>query len=158
MRIIEVKEDKKAYLDLLLLADEQEDMIDRYLERGRLFTLFDDDLRSLCLVTHEGNRDYEIKNIATYKAYQNRGYGKALIDYVCEKYKGHGDFMYVGTGETPTILRFYENCGFVKSHKIDDFFVEHYDEPIIEEGIQLVDMIYLKRDLRSKGSKGAYYE
>ena len=29
MKIIEVKENKKQYLDLLLLADEQENMIDR---------------------------------------------------------------------------------------------------------------------------------
>ena len=32
MKIVEVKENKKQYLDLLLLADEQEDMIDRYLD------------------------------------------------------------------------------------------------------------------------------
>ena len=34
MDIIRVTEDKKKFIDLLLLADEQEDMIDRYLERG----------------------------------------------------------------------------------------------------------------------------
>ena len=34
LKIIEVKENKKEYLDLLLLADEQEDMIDRYLSKG----------------------------------------------------------------------------------------------------------------------------
>ena len=37
MKIIEVKENKKQYLDLLLLADEQEDMIDRYLDNGKMF-------------------------------------------------------------------------------------------------------------------------
>ena len=30
MKIIEITENKKQYLDLLLLADEQENMIDRY--------------------------------------------------------------------------------------------------------------------------------
>ena len=29
--------DKKQYLSLLLLADEQEDMVDRYLERGFMY-------------------------------------------------------------------------------------------------------------------------
>ena len=33
VEIREVTADKKQYLELLLLADEQEDMIDRYLER-----------------------------------------------------------------------------------------------------------------------------
>ena len=39
MKIVEVKENKKQYLDLLLLADEQEDMIDRYLDKGRCMYL-----------------------------------------------------------------------------------------------------------------------
>ena len=34
-----IRENKKQYLDLLLLADEQEDMIDRYLARGTLFVM-----------------------------------------------------------------------------------------------------------------------
>ena len=42
MKIQKVTSDKKEYLDLLLLADEQEDMIDRYLERGEMFILTDD--------------------------------------------------------------------------------------------------------------------
>ena len=39
MEIKQVFENKKQYLDLLLLADEQEDMIDRYLEGGEMFVL-----------------------------------------------------------------------------------------------------------------------
>lgn len=36
MKIRKVETDKKRYLDLLLLADEQEEMIDRYLECGTI--------------------------------------------------------------------------------------------------------------------------
>ena len=36
MKIIEITESKKQYLELLLLADEQENMIDRYLNKGRM--------------------------------------------------------------------------------------------------------------------------
>ena len=36
LKIIEVTENKKQYLNLLLLADEQEDMIDRYIDKGRM--------------------------------------------------------------------------------------------------------------------------
>lgn len=35
MEIREVKENKKQYLSLLLLADEQENMVDRYLDIRR---------------------------------------------------------------------------------------------------------------------------
>jgi len=55
--------------------------------------------------------------------------------------------MLVGTGETPGTLSFYESCGFVRSHRIPDFFTDHYHHSIVEEGITLKDMIYLKKEL-----------
>ena len=39
MEIEQVTQNKKRWLNLLLLADEQEDMLDRYLERGALYVL-----------------------------------------------------------------------------------------------------------------------
>jgi hypothetical protein len=47
MRIEIITNNKKQYLDLLLLADEQEDMIDRYLESGDMFALYNDDLKTI---------------------------------------------------------------------------------------------------------------
>ena len=76
MEIKLVTSDKKEFLDLLLLADEQESMIDRYLERGDMFVLYDDGLKALCVVTREGEGVYEIKNIATVPFFQRQGYGK----------------------------------------------------------------------------------
>jgi hypothetical protein len=55
--------------------------------------------------------------------------------------------MLVGTGLTPKILSFYESCGFEKSYREKNFFIDNYDHPIFEGDIQLVDMIYLKKDL-----------
>jgi hypothetical protein len=54
MKITEITENKKQYLNLLLLADEQEDMIDRYLMRGRMFILTDGIVKAECVVTDEG--------------------------------------------------------------------------------------------------------
>ena len=65
MVIRQVDKDKKRYLELLLLADEQEDMIDRYLEHGTLFVLEDDGVKGVCVVTQEGEDLLEIKNLAT---------------------------------------------------------------------------------------------
>ena len=45
MRIVEVTENKKQYLDLLLLADEQEDMVGRYLYNGKMYVLDDDGVK-----------------------------------------------------------------------------------------------------------------
>lgn len=52
--ISRITNNKKQYLDLLLLADEQESMIDRYLERGELFVLDDGGVKAVGVVTDEG--------------------------------------------------------------------------------------------------------
>lgn len=147
MKITEVKENKKQYISLLLLADEQENMIDRYLDRGTMYVLDDGGVKCECVVTDEGNKILEIKNIATTQSCQGKGYGKLLIDFIVRKYKGDYSVLQVGTGDSPLTIPFYEKCGFVRSHRIENFFIENYEHPIYEGGIQLKDMIYLQRKL-----------
>ena len=50
MNIKQINQNKKEFLDLLLLADEQESMIDKYLERGDMFALEDDGVKAVCVV------------------------------------------------------------------------------------------------------------
>ena len=148
MEIKKIEDYKKQFLDLLLLADEQESMIDKYLERGDLFAVYEDqELRSICVVTDEGTGCCELKNIATYEKWHGRGYGSQLIQYISAYYKGQYQTMLVGTGDTPRIIRFYEKNGFSLSHRLPNFFVDNYDHLIIEDGVQLVDMVYLKKEL-----------
>ena len=147
MKIIEVTENKKQYLDLLLLADEQEDMIDRYIDKGTMYVLDDNGVKSECIVTDEGNGIIEIKNIATVPDYQGNGYAKALIDFLVKEYGGKYSVLQVGTGDSPLTVPFYEKCGFIRSHSIPNFFTDNYDHPIFECGVQLVDMIYLQRTI-----------
>ena len=145
MNIIEITENKKEYLTLLLLADEQEDMIDRYLDNGRMYVLDDNGIKCECVVTDEGNGVLEIKHIATVPEYQGEGYAKALIDFIIKKYREQYIVLQVGTGDSPLTIPFYEKCGFVRSHIIPNFFTDNYDHPIYEGGRQLVDMVYLQR-------------
>ncbi len=155
MTIELVPQDKKRYLDLLLIADEQEDMIDKYLDRGDLYVLQDGGVKGVCVVTDEGEGVWEIKNIATDPDARGKGYGRQLIDFVVEAYRDRGHTLLVGTGESPLTVPFYERCGFVPSHRIKDFFLENYDHPIFECGVQLKDMVYLTRPLgKSKGTAG----
>ena len=53
----------------------------------------------------------------------------------------------VGTGETPSTLSFYAQCGFRPAGRIPDFFTRNYDHPIVEEGVLLRDMILLEQPL-----------
>src|SRR5215510_5441953 len=132
MKIEKIIENKKQFLDLLLLADEQENMIDKYLPSGDLFALYDNDLKSVCVVAPIDSETCELKNIATYEKYQGRGYGKALIRFICDFYKNNYKTMLVGTGEVPTILSFYESCGFEKSYRVKNFFTDNYDHLMFE--------------------------
>ena len=147
MEIKEYCENKKRLLSLLLLADEQEDMIDRYIDRGTMYVLDDDGIKCECVVTDEGDGVLEIKNLAVESECQGKGYGRAMIDFVAARYRGQFSVLQVGTGDSPLTVPFYEKCGFVRSHIVKNFFTDNYDHPIFECGIQLVDMIYLRRKL-----------
>jgi len=147
MEIVEVRDSKKDYLPLLLLADEQEDMIDRYLDRGTMYLLVDGGVKSECVVTDEGNGVLEIKNIATEPAHQMMGYARSLIDFLVKKYREHFSVLRVGTGDSPLTIPFYEHCGFSRSYVVRNFFTDNYDHPIYEGGEQLIDMVYLQRSL-----------
>ena len=147
MKIRRVETDKKQYLALLLLADEQEDMVDRYLERGTMYVLEDGGVRAECVVTDEGDGVLELKSLAVEPAFQGRGYGKALVNFLVQTYKERYAVLQVGTGDSPSTVPFYEACGFRRHHLVKNFFTDHYDRPIYECGVQLVDMVYLQRKL-----------
>ena len=147
MIIREVNENKKQFISLLLLADEQENMIDRYIEKGTMYVLGDDNVKAECVVTDEGNGILEIKNIAVNPENQGMGYGKTLIDFIASKYADEYSILQVGTGDSPLTIPFYEKCGFIRSHTIHNFFTDNYAHPIYEGGVQLIDMIYLRRHL-----------
>ena len=147
MEIRMVNNNKKQFISLLLLADEQEDMIDKYIERGTMYVLEDNGVKCECVVTDEGNGILEIKNIATVPECQGKGYAKKMIDYIVSKYEKQYTILQVGTGDSPLTIPFYEKCGFVRAHSIKNFFIDNYDHPIYECGIQLVDMVYLRRNI-----------
>ena len=141
-------ENKRDYLPLLLLADEQENMINLYLDRGTMFVLEEDGIiKGECVVTDEGDGVLEIQNLAVAQEYQGKGYGKRLIEYVVNRYKNRYKVLQVGTGDSPLTVPFYEHCGFIQHHVIKNYIADHYDQPIFEGGKQLIDKIYLRMKL-----------
>ena len=150
MDFIQIFEDKKDYLDLLLLADEQESMVDTYLEQGEMFVCMNPDPVGEIVVVALGNGVFEIKNLATAPQHHGKGYGRALIEFVMEHYKDRCRQMMVGTGDSPLTLPFYKKCGFREHHRIKNFYTDHYDHPIFEAGIQLVDMVCLSRECKEE--------
>ena len=145
---IKKAENKRDYMSFLLLADEQEDMIDLYLDRGTMFILENDGMAiGECVVTDEGNGILEIQNLAVEEAHQGKGYGKKLIEFIADHYRDRYDVLQVGTGDSPLTVPFYEHCGFVQHHVEKNYILEHYDHPIFEGGKQLIDKVYLRMNL-----------
>lgn len=141
-------DNKRAFLPLLLLGDEQEDMIERYLDRGTLWTLRDGGrLRAVCVVTEESGGDFEIKNLAVAPESQRRGYGRAMVEHMVRQCRGRGRRLLVGTGDSPLTVPFYEACGFRECGRIKNFFPDYYDHPIYEAGRRLVDMVLFSMSL-----------
>lgn len=147
MEFLEIVNDKRVYMPLLLLADEQEDMVEKYIDNGRMFVLKDPCVKAECVVTDEGNGVLEIKNLAVYPDAQKHGYGRALVAFIEKEFSGCFEILQVGTGDSPLTVPFYERCGFTKSHIVKNFFVENYHHPIYEAGKRLVDMVYFQKML-----------
>lgn len=148
MEFLKIENNKKRYIDLLLLGDEDEKTIDKYLERGEMYILDDNGIKAECVVTDEGSKILEIKNIAVSPKFQKQGYGKKLIEFITEKYSENFSVIQAGTGDSPLTIPFYEKYGFRKSHIVKNFFIDNYKNPIYEEGVQLIDMIYLQKNLK----------
>lgn len=148
MTFYEITENKMQVLPLLLLADEQEEMIEKYIYRGRLFVLEkEENIIGVIVVTDEGEGVLEIKNLAVQTEAQGKGYGQELIRMVEEKFKGDFSILQVGTGDSPLTIPFYEKYGFQRTGIIKNFFLLNYDHPIIEAGSQLIDMVILQKKL-----------
>lgn len=146
LKIVQVIDEKQRFMPLLLIGDESADMIKQYLDRGNLYVGYiGDEAVSVCVVTVEGNSACEVKNLAVKPEWQNRGIGRRMLAYI-EK-QNIGKTIILGTGETPSTLRFYNACGYTYSHRVKDFFTDNYPKPIIEEGVLLRDMIYLSKQL-----------
>lgn len=142
--IIEIDGNKKQYLPLLLIGDESESMIDRYLDYGTLFIGFFNGMPiAVCVAVNLEPDVVEIKNLAVEAEFRRQGYGRRMLEHVESQHSNKK--IILGTGETPSTLKFYKSCGYSYSHSIPNFFTDNYPTPIIEEGTTLSDMIYLKK-------------
>jgi len=143
----QVTSGKKACLPLLLLGDEQESMIDRYLARGEMFTLTrGEELLGVAVVTDEGGGVLELQNIAVPQEHWRKGYGTMLLRRVLWHYAGRAERMVLGTGDVPKAMGFYRKCGFERSHVVKDYFLQ-YDHLMYEDGVLLRDKVYMTKEL-----------
>ena len=145
--IIEIK-DKNKYMDLLLEADPQEEMILKYINNSDMYGIIDDN-KVVCVICiyRVDNETCELKNISTLKEYRNKGYAHKLIEFVFDKYKKSYKRMIVGT--TENMIPFYVLNGFTKYYKtVKNFFVDNYSEEIWDGDLHCIDMYYYCKEFK----------
>ena len=83
MKVIEIFENKKDFMELLLIGDEEEAMVLKYLEAGNLYALYDSEiLKSVCVTLPINKDTVEIKNLATYPKFQKQGCASFLLNFI----------------------------------------------------------------------------
>ena len=137
-------------MKLLLEADPEKEQIEKYLKDGDLFVLrYEGEIACIVVAIKIDNEIVELKNIVTVEKYSGQGYGKKMIKYLADNYKTKYKKMIVGTTENN--IPFYVKQGFDKYEKtIKNFFVDNYDEEIIDGDLHCIDMYYYSKDLSQK--------
>lgn len=90
----------------------------------------------------------ELVELAIAPERQGQGLGRQFIAWLAEEAKRRGKRqIIVGTSSTSAAnLLFYQKCGFrIDSIRHDYFW--YYDEPVIENGLPVRDMIVFRYDL-----------
>ncbi|KAA0948530.1 GNAT family N-acetyltransferase [Sporosarcina sp. ANT_H38] len=146
MKIRKLLIDEAPPFDLLLLADPSREMVEQYMANGECRVAEEDgEIVGVYVLVNLGDKTMEIINIAVDERMHGHGIGKQLISDAIQTAKELGcKSLEVGTGNSSiSQLAFYQKRGFRMDGIIKDFFVDHYEEGIFENGIQCRDMIRL---------------
>ncbi|MDI4646296.1 GNAT family N-acetyltransferase [Cohnella hashimotonis] len=151
MRIEPLGTGEEPPMDLLLLADPSEKLVSQYLKRGSCYVAKTEEAGVIGTYVLLPTRPdtAELVNVAVDERRQGRGIGKALVLHAVETARREGyRTIEVGTGNSGIgQLALYQKCGFRIVGVDFDFFVRHYDEPIVENDIPCRDMIRMCQDL-----------
>lgn len=150
IQIQELHKEEAVPYELLLLADPSKKMIDGYIHSSFVYTAKSDEQIVAVYALQEINQDSaEIKNLAVAEALQGKGLGTYLLQHCISiaREKGYS-YIIIGTGNTSSgQLYLYQKLGFEIFATKENFFTDHYPEPIYENGIQCKHMILLQKKL-----------
>ncbi|WP_067842005.1 GNAT family N-acetyltransferase [Amphibacillus sediminis] len=142
-------ESRNNYLELLLMADENIDMVKSYMNEGELYLIQTNhqDI-GIALFTFPEHRTVELKNFAFAQDFRGKGFGKQTIQEARQLFKTRGyQKMIVATANSSIAnIAFYQKVGFRLTHVELDFF-NHYHPPIYEYGIKAQDKLIFQMPL-----------
>lgn len=146
-KMIEIKE-ISPYLvpqKLLLEADPSIERVNQYLEDSLCYVaVIQKEIVGVCVLNPVDKNRIELFNIAVLPENQKSGIGSQLLQFVLDSVREKNfESVELGTGTFGYQLTFYQRFGFRVDSILKDHFINNYDEPIFENGIQLKDMLRL---------------
>lgn len=151
MKVRQLTRQEPIPYDLLLVADETIEAIDKYIKDSEIFVIeLKEKVIAVYVLQVMDTHMMEIKNIAVDPAHQGQGIGTFLLSDAAQKARERGfRAITIGTGDAARKqLDLYQKVGFKIFKVKKNFFPDNYPDPIYENGILLRDMILLKKDLK----------
>ena len=144
--ISKVIDNKNNYMNLLLEADPDKNVVCNYIENGEMYILKNSEkVLAEIVITKVDEETCELKNIATLPEARGNGYAKILIEHVFNEYRTKYKRMIVGT--TENMIPFYVLNGFNEYYKtVKNFFVDNYSEEVWDGDLHCIDMYYYSKE------------
>ena len=132
-------------ISLLLEADPSHKLIESYLPEAFCFAATDDGpVIAACVLKEIGKNTAELFNISVLPEHQKKGIGTELLTFAINQLKHlNVSKVELGTGTFGYQLTYYQRLGFRVSSVEKDYFLDHYSDPIFENGIQHKDRLRL---------------
>ena len=145
---------RERHLPLLLEADDAEDHMRGYLDRGELLEIHDaDGMIGVVVFVREAD-EVEIWNIALAEEHRGRGLGRAAIGAIADRCTRAGATrLTVGTSDCSLgTIAFYRKAGFRFAGVREGYF-DAYLIAVVENGIRARDMVMLRMALPSDSTR-----
>ena len=145
--MVEIKEISSDLVPkkLLIEADPSIEHVNQYLKDSLCYVAeLQNEIVGVCILKPINKNRIELFNIAVLPANQKSGIGSQLLQFVLDRLKEKNiESVELGTGTFGYQLAFYQRFGFRVNSILKNHFINNYDEPIFENGIQLQDMLRL---------------
>jgi ribosomal protein S18 acetylase RimI-like enzyme len=140
--------DPERHLALLLEADDVEEHIRGYLDRGQLFEIHEGDALIGVAVLVADADAVEIWNIALSEEHRGRGSGRRAIGLIAGQCRQNGaSRLSVGTSDCSLgTIAFYRKVGFRFAGVRKGYF-DDYPVVVVENGIRARDMVMFEMEL-----------
>ncbi|RPA69364.1 GNAT family N-acetyltransferase [Cyclobacteriaceae bacterium YHN15] len=143
---------EEAPFELLLLADPSPKMVNSYLNQCEIFAAaLKSEIIGIILLSPIQENTIEIKNISVKPNYQNKGLGKLLLHHAEEFaiIKGYSKLRICTGNSSLNQILLYQKMEYLIIEEVENFFPQHYAEPIFENGILCTNLIILEKEISS---------